>query len=116
MRTLRIVRRPLLLATLLLPALALPAAGGELSFSRLNRSYADLVTEAPPYEAGALVLRSNTIPRWLGVVVAIAGLGYLVDSFGRLLLPSVDLGFVMITFFGEALFMVWLLWHGLRRG
>ncbi|MBL8096385.1 MAG: DUF4386 domain-containing protein [Anaerolineales bacterium] len=65
---------------------------------------------------GALVLRSNTIPRWLGVVVAIAGLGYLVDSFGRLLLPSVDLGFVMITFFGEALFMVWLLWHGLRRG
>ncbi|HPK66881.1 MAG TPA: hypothetical protein PKX99_09855 [Thermoanaerobaculia bacterium] len=57
MRTLRGVRRPLLLATLLLPALVLPAAGGELSFSRLNRSYADLVTEAPPYEAGALVLR-----------------------------------------------------------
>jgi len=64
---------------------------------------------------GALVMRSNTIPRWAGVAVAVAGLGYLVDTFGRLLLPTADLGFLMITFFGEALFMVWLLWHGLRR-
>lgn len=63
---------------------------------------------------GGLVLRSDFIPRWLGVALAIAGLGYLVDTFGRLLLPGVDLGIVMITFFGEALFMLWLLWRGVR--
>ncbi|HSM51493.1 MAG TPA: hypothetical protein VLA75_08835 [Thermoanaerobaculia bacterium] len=46
-----------LITAALLPALALPAAGGDFSFSRFNRSYQDLVSEAPPYEAGGLVLR-----------------------------------------------------------
>ncbi|MCL4839501.1 MAG: hypothetical protein KJ058_16210 [Thermoanaerobaculia bacterium] len=56
-RTAPLPLRPLLLAAALLPGLALPAAGAEFSFSRFNRSYQDLVSEAPPYQAGGLVLR-----------------------------------------------------------
>ena len=63
---------------------------------------------------GVVVFRSGFVPSWLGVVVALAGLAYLADTFGRILFPGLDLSWLMILFFGEAVFMLWLLWRGFR--
>ena len=61
---------------------------------------------------GYLVYRSNYIPRILGILLAIAGLGWLIYELNPYLYPDADLGFIMITFFGEPIFMLWLLVRG----
>lgn len=61
---------------------------------------------------GYLVYRSGYIPKVLGVLLAIAGVGWLVDSLSPYLFPNADLRFVMITFLGEIVFMAWLLARG----
>jgi hypothetical protein len=63
---------------------------------------------------GYLVARSAYIPRILGVLLAIAGLGYMLFYLGPYLYPDLDLGFLFITFFGELVFAVWLLVRGWR--
>ena len=66
---------------------------------------------------GYLVFRldySGYIPKILGVLIAIASLGYLIDSFGKFLVPNYDASIAMFTFFGELLLMLWLLWVGAR--
>jgi hypothetical protein len=63
---------------------------------------------------GYLVFTSNYIPRILGILVAIASLGYLIDSFGGLLSSSYDANVASFTFPGEVLLMGWLLWRGRR--
>jgi hypothetical protein len=63
---------------------------------------------------GYLVFTSNYIPRVLGILVAIASLGYLIDSFGGLLSDSYDANVASFTFPGEVLLMGWLLWRGRR--
>ena len=57
---------------------------------------------------------SGYIPRILGVLLIIAGVGYLIDSFGRLLIPTYDANIAYFTFIGELLFMLWLLWIGVK--
>jgi uncharacterized protein DUF4386 len=61
---------------------------------------------------GYLVYRSDFIPKILGVLLAVAGLGFLISYLSPFLYPDADLGFIMITFFGEVFFMVWLLLKG----
>lgn len=61
---------------------------------------------------GWLVYRSGYIPRLFGVLLIIAGLGYLITYSGPYLYPDWDTGFLFITFFGELLFMLWLLIRG----
>lgn len=61
---------------------------------------------------GYLVYRSGYIPRVLGVLLAVAGLGFLVYCLGPYFYPNADLGFLMITFSGEMIFMLWLLVRG----
>lgn len=61
---------------------------------------------------GVLVFRSGYIPRVLGILLMVAGAGYVIDSLRPYLLPGVALGFLMITFFGEVVFMLWLLVRG----
>lgn len=62
---------------------------------------------------GYLVCRSDYIPRILGILLAIAGLGWEIDSLRPYLYPNVDLGFVMITSsVCELIFMLWLLLRG----
>ena len=63
---------------------------------------------------GWLAYRSGYIPRWLGIVVAIAGAGWIVMEAGRYLLPGVDLGFLFVTSFGELVLLVWLIGWGTR--
>jgi len=61
---------------------------------------------------GYLIYRSGFAPKILGVLVSIAGAGYLTDSFGSLLISDYAISVSAITFVGEFLLMVWLLYKG----
>ena len=63
---------------------------------------------------GYLVYKSGYIPKWIGVVLIISGLGYLTDALKPFLFPDLNSGFLTITFFGELIFMFWLLIKGSR--
>ncbi len=63
---------------------------------------------------GYLLFRSADFPRFLGVLVAIAGGGYLVDSFGMILVPDYALSIGAFTFVGEALLIFWLFWRAIK--
>ncbi|MBF9141889.1 DUF4386 domain-containing protein [Hymenobacter properus] len=63
---------------------------------------------------GYLVFKSTYIPRLLGVAVAITGIGYLLTSLRPYLAPDLNFDFAMVTFYGELLFMGWLLIRGQR--
>ena len=57
---------------------------------------------------GALLFKSVDFPKVLGALVAVAGVGYLADSFGTILVPDYTLTISVFTFIGEALLIVWL--------
>lgn len=61
---------------------------------------------------GYLVLRSHYIPSILGAILIITGLGYLITTLGPFFFPNVDLHVARYTFFGELIFMLWLLVRG----
>ena len=59
-------------------------------------------------------LKFGTIPKWLGAFLAIAGLGYLVDSIAILLVPASSISIGEYTFIGEVVLIFWLLWKGIK--
>lgn len=61
---------------------------------------------------GALISRSGYIPRLIGILLVINGLGWMIDRLQIYLFPVAPLGFLFITFFGELVFMLWLLIRG----
>jgi hypothetical protein len=61
---------------------------------------------------GYLAYRSGYVPRWLGVLLAVAGVGYLIDTFAELLMTDYSISVSAVTFIGEALFLLWLLVKG----
>jgi hypothetical protein len=61
---------------------------------------------------GYLVFRSRYIPWIIGILLVIDGLGWMIDIVGLYLLPNVPLSLPTITFFGELIFMLWLLIRG----
>jgi hypothetical protein len=63
---------------------------------------------------GYLLIRSAHFPWFLGVLVAVAGGGYLVDSFGMILVPDYAWTIGTFTFIGEALLILWLFWRAIR--
>ena len=63
---------------------------------------------------GYLVIRSNYIPRIIGVLLIMAGLGWLTNTLQPYIFPSFNVGFIAISFFGELIFMFWLLIKGSR--
>jgi len=63
---------------------------------------------------GYLVFKSGYIPKILGVLLIIAGLGYLLDSYAIFLLPNYEATIGYVTFIGEVLFMLWLLFKGAK--
>jgi Domain of unknown function (DUF4386) len=66
---------------------------------------------------GALVIRSGFIPRFLGVLLILAGIGYVASSFTTLLLPRYERPVDMIAGilnFGELPIIIWLLIWGAR--
>ena len=63
---------------------------------------------------GYLVLRSNYIPGILGALLIITGTGYLTSTLGPYLFPHVNLHVARYTFYGELIFMLWLVVRGSR--
>lgn len=72
---------------------------------------------------GKLILKSNYIPKVLGILLQLAAVGYLADSFAQFLLPdykSVQPVFELVVLIpgviGEFSFTVWLLVKGVKTG
>ncbi|HEV8285774.1 MAG TPA: DUF4386 domain-containing protein [Chitinophagaceae bacterium] len=63
---------------------------------------------------GYLVFRSGYIPRILGLLLIIAGLGYLITTLKPYLFPNFNSDIARFTFYGELIFMLWLLIKGSR--
>lgn len=63
---------------------------------------------------GYLLFRSVNFPRFLGVLVVVAGGGYLFDSFGTILVADYALTVGTFTFVGEALLIFWLFWRAAK--
>lgn len=63
---------------------------------------------------GYLVFRSNYIPKILGVLLIISGSGYLINGLKPFLFPKSSIDFAMYTFYGEVIFMLWLIIRGSR--
>jgi hypothetical protein len=61
---------------------------------------------------GYLAFKSGYVPRFLGVLLGIAGGGYLFDTFGGLVVANYSVNISAFTFIGEAALMVWLLIKG----
>lgn len=65
---------------------------------------------------GFLALRSGYVPRVLGVLLALAGLGYLVGSLGAFLSSGYSAEAAVFTGVGELILMIWLLAKGRNTG
>jgi hypothetical protein len=61
---------------------------------------------------GLLVWRAVYAPRFLGILLALVGLGYAVDSFGIVLFAGYALEVATFTFVGEVVLIFWLLLRG----
>jgi hypothetical protein len=59
---------------------------------------------------GYLLFKSIDFPKFLGILVAIAGGGYLFDSFGVILIADYAPIVAAFTFIGEVLLILWLGW------
>lgn len=65
---------------------------------------------------GLAVLRSPSIPTWIGVLLLIAGAGYAIDSATIAILPSGPTSIGEFTFVGEVVLSIWLIgWGGRSR-
>jgi hypothetical protein len=63
---------------------------------------------------GYLVYRSGFAPRIIGVLLVLAGVGYLIDEIGSVLLSGYSLEISRFSFVGEAVLIFWLLIKGVR--
>ena len=63
---------------------------------------------------GFLVFKSGYIPKTVGILLMIAGLGYFINTLQPFLFPNVNIDYITITYFGELVFMFWLLIRGWR--
>lgn len=57
---------------------------------------------------GYLIYRSAYIPKIIGILLVIDGLGWVIDSLRPYFYPNPPLRFLFVTFFGELIFMLWL--------
>lgn len=63
---------------------------------------------------GYLVFKSGFLPRLIGVLLIIAGVGYVIDSAALFLVPDLDISISQFTFIGELLLLLWLLIKGVN--
>ena len=67
------------------------------------------------FPLGYLIFKSNFIPKVIGILLIIAGSGYLIDSLGYLLSANYNLTIASFTFIGELVLIFWLLIKGTRE-
>ncbi|KLD71589.1 hypothetical protein Y887_05020 [Xanthomonas pisi DSM 18956] len=69
--------------------------------------------------SGTLIWRSRYLPRFVGGLMVLAGLSYLVASFAELLAPAfaklINPGILLPVLVGETTFCLWLLIRGVDR-
>jgi hypothetical protein len=63
---------------------------------------------------GYLAFRSGFVPRVFGILLAIAGLGYLADAIGMIFISDFSALFAQFLFVGEVAIIFWLLIAGRR--
>jgi hypothetical protein len=63
---------------------------------------------------GYLAFQSGYVPKWLGVLLILAGVGYAVDGIGKWFIPSYNMSIAQFTFIGEVLLIFWLFWKGAK--
>lgn len=66
------------------------------------------------FPLGFLVFKSGFFPRILGVLLIIAGFGYLIDVFAGFLFPDSNLSIGLFTGLAEIFFLLWLLIKGVN--
>ena len=64
---------------------------------------------------GLLVWRSAHVPRWIAMMLGLAGAAYIVPYLLDYFAPGIDLSWLLILGIGELVFMAWLLAVGWRR-
>jgi hypothetical protein len=67
------------------------------------------------FPLGYLVYRSGYLPKFIGILLMIGCVGYVVDSFTLILLPQFNITFSEFTFLGEVIFPLWLLTKGIKK-
>lgn len=93
------------------PELALNAIDGYYAVWRIGL----ILFAAHLLLVGYLAFRSGFVPRWLGVLVVVAGIGYLVDGIGTILVSGYVPTISTVTFVGEVALIGWLIWVAVRR-
>lgn len=63
---------------------------------------------------GALMLMAKYIPKFLSILIIIAGIGYLIDGVGNILFVNYNFQIAMFTFIGEVIMIFWLFWKGIK--
>ena len=66
------------------------------------------------FPLGYLVIKSGYIPKIIGILVMLSGLGYVMDSFGKFFFSGYDISISQFTFIGELVFIFWLLIKGIK--
>jgi hypothetical protein len=61
---------------------------------------------------GYLIFKSTYMPRIIGVLIIVDGLGWIISTIQPVLFPHINLDFIAITFFGELVLLFWLLIKG----
>lgn len=61
---------------------------------------------------GFLVIKASYIPTIFGVLLIVTGFGYSLTTFKPFLFPNTNIDFAAYTFYGEIIFMFWLLIKG----
>ena len=64
---------------------------------------------------GYLAYRSGFMAKVFGILLVVAGLGYLADGFVLVLVPGPSVNIGRFTFVGEVAFIFWLLIKGSRK-
>lgn len=63
---------------------------------------------------GYLVFKSGFVPKFIGIFLVIAGLGYVTNSLFYFLMPGYNLAISSYTFIGEVMFLFWLLFNNAK--
>ncbi|MDF9798691.1 hypothetical protein OKW21_003954 [Catalinimonas alkaloidigena] len=85
-----------------------------VSAFRMEWSFALMVFGIYLILLGYLVFKADYVPKIYGILLLLAGLGYFLDTLRAFFLPDLNTSYLMFTFFGELVFMVWLLVKGVK--